>query len=36
MYYISNNLRNQKMMQLKITNNSGGNSDITFASLRVV
>lgn len=36
MYYISNNLRNQKMMQIKITNNSGGNSDITFAYMRLV
>jgi len=29
-------LSNQKSMQFMITNNSGGNSDITFAYLRVV
>jgi hypothetical protein len=29
-------LKNQKLLQFKITNNSGGNSDIEFASLRVV
>ena len=32
----SNRLANQKLLQFKITNNSGGASDITFAHLRVV
>jgi len=35
-YFIQDRLKGQKLMQLKITNNSGGNSDIQFASLRVV
>ena len=35
-FFIGGNLRDQKNMQFKITNNSGGNSDITFAYLRVV
>jgi hypothetical protein len=35
-YYISSNLANQKNMQFKITNNSGGESNISFAYLRVV
>jgi len=32
----NNELIEQKLLQFKITNNSGGNSDITFAYLRVV
>jgi len=35
-FYIQNSLVGQKNMQFKITNNSGGNSDIQFAFLRVV
>jgi len=35
-YYVIDRLANQKLLQIKITNNSGGNSDIQFASLRVV
>ena len=35
-YYIGSRLKNQKLLQFKITNNSGGASDIQFASLRVV
>lgn len=35
-FYIQNNLRNQKNLQFKITNNSGGASDITFAYMRMV
>jgi len=35
-YSITSNLKNQKLLQFQITNNSGGNSDIQFASLRVV
>jgi hypothetical protein len=35
-YYISSNLANQKNMQFKITNNTGGSSDIDFAYLRAV
>ena len=35
-YFIQDRLKGQKLMQLKITNNSGGNSDIIFAYLRVV
>ena len=34
--FIQSRLTNQKMMQFQITNNSGGNSDITFAYLRMV
>jgi len=34
--YISGRLTNQKLLQFKITNNSGGESDIQFAYLRVV
>ena len=33
---IHDNLKNQKLIQFKITNNSGGNSDITFAYMRMV
>ena len=33
---IQGRLANQKNLQFKLTNNSGGNSDITFAYLRVV
>ena len=35
-FVISNNLANTKLLQFKITNNSGGASNIQFASLRVV
>ena len=35
-YGIQGRLANQKNLQFKLTNNSGGNSDITFAYLRVV
>ena len=35
-YHIANNLAGQKNMQFKITNNSGGNSDIQFAFMRLV
>jgi len=35
-FYIANNLSNQKLLQFKITNNSGGISNIDFAYLRVV
>jgi len=35
-FVITSNLANQKLLQFKITNNSGGNSDIQFAALRVV
>jgi len=35
-FYITGTLRNQKLMQFKLTNNSGGESDIDFAYLRVV
>ena len=35
-FTITNNLSNQKLLQFKITNNSGGVSDITFAYLRVI
>ena len=34
-FTITNNLSNQKLLQFKITNNSGGESDIQFAYLRV-
>ena len=34
-FMIDGNLQNQKVLQFKITNNSGGESDITFAYLRV-
>ena len=34
--FIQSRLTDQKMMQFQITNNSGGNSDITFAYMRVV
>ena len=35
-YLIQGLLRSQKNMQFKITNNSGGNSDIQFAYMRLV
>ena len=35
-FWIQEVLSNQKLLQFKITNNSGGASDIQFASLRVV
>jgi len=36
-FYIGlDRLANQKLLQFKVTNNSGGNSDITFAYLRLV
>ena len=35
-FLLSGLLKEQKLLQFKITNNSGGNSDIQFASLRVV
>jgi len=35
-FLIGDNLRNQKLLQFKITNNSGGESSIQFASLRMV
>jgi hypothetical protein len=35
-FVIGANLRSQKLLQFKITNNSGGESSIQFASLRVV
>jgi len=35
-YYVIDRLANQKLLQIKITNNSGGESSIQFAALRVV
>jgi len=35
-FYIANVLKNQKLLQFKITNNSGGNSDIETTFLRLV
>ena len=35
-FYIANNLKNQKLLQFKITNNSGGDSDIEVMYLRIV
>ena len=35
-FVVGTRLKNQKMFQLKITNNSGGNSDIEFAFMRIV
>jgi len=35
-FYLSRMLKGQKNMQFKITNNAGGNADITFAYLRVI
>ena len=35
-FRLSNNLHDQKLLQFKVVNNSGGNSDIDFAFLRVV
>ena len=34
--YISDKFQNQKLLQFKITNNSGGSSDIETAFMRVV
>ena len=35
-FYVFNKLSNQKVLQFKITNNSGAESNIQFASMRVV
>jgi len=35
-FYVKNRLANQKNMQIQITNNSGGNSNIEFAYMRTV
>ena len=35
-FFIANNLTGQRNMQFSITNNSGGNSDIEFAFMRIV
>ena len=35
-FYIGNQLKNQKLLQFKITNNSGGSSDIEIMYLRIV
>jgi len=35
-FYVGDRCRNQKLLQFKILNSSGGNSDIDFAYLRVV
>lgn len=35
-FMITNTLNNQKNMQFKLTNNTGGNSDIQFAFMRLV
>ena len=35
-FIITNTLNNQKNMQFKLTNNTGGNSDIQFAYMRLV
>ena len=35
-FYIGDRLRNQKLLQFKITNNSGGESDIECAFMRMV
>ena len=35
-FMITNTLNNQKNMQFKLTNNTGGNSDIQFAYMRLV
>jgi hypothetical protein len=35
-YSIHTNLKHQKLVQFQITNNSGGNSDIDFAYMRLV
>ena len=35
-FIIKSQLAHQKLLQFMITNNSGGNSDIQFASLRLV
>jgi len=35
-YYIGNALKNQKLLQFKIVNNSGGSSDIETAFMRIV
>jgi len=33
---VKDTLRNQKLLQFKVTNNSGGESDVEFAFLRMV
>jgi hypothetical protein len=35
-FMIANNLKDQKLLQFKITNNSGGSSNIETAFLRMV
>ena len=35
-FFIGGNLRSQQNLQFKVTNNSGGNNDITFAFMRLV
>ena len=35
-FIIASNLKNQKLLQFKITNNSGGSSDIEVMYLRIV
>jgi len=35
-FYLAGNLKNQKLLQFKITNNSGGESSIELASMRAV
>jgi len=35
-FYIANRLADQKLLQFKLTNNSGAESDITFAYMRMV
>jgi len=35
-FYLGGRLKNQKLLQFSITNNSGGESDITFAYMRLV
>lgn len=35
-FYIGNQLKNQKLLQFKVTNNTGGDSDIEVMYLRVV
>ena len=35
-FYVASRLKNQKLLQFKITNNSGGNSDIETAFMRIV
>jgi len=35
-FYLTNNLKNQKLLQFKLTNNTGGDSDIEVMYMRVV